>query len=140
LTSPVLHTAALVDANLDPVASLRVRDGGIEFHENSFVGFGALRADRVIGEDSLSRSEVSPCRSEVSGEFDAVAAEDHQACQAIVQGDFVRRGYRATGAMTATRQSNACSRANGSAQIFLPRLLPERLENLYGQAIRLSIG
>jgi hypothetical protein len=28
--------------------------------------------DRVIGEDS-------PCRSEVSGEFDAAAAEDHRA-------------------------------------------------------------
>jgi hypothetical protein len=78
------------------VTSLGWQDGEIEFHEKIFVGLGALRADSVIGEDSLSRSEVS-------GEFDAVAAEDHQACQAIVQGDFVRRNYRATGAMTATR-------------------------------------
>jgi hypothetical protein len=66
------------------------------------VGFGALHVDRVIGQDSLCRSEVSPCRSEVSGEFEVAAVEDHQTCQAIVQGDFVRRGYRATGTMTAT--------------------------------------
>jgi hypothetical protein len=56
----------------------------VEFHENGSVAFdalasqrpdfpaSALRVDRVIGGDS-------PCRSEVSGEFDAAADEDHRA-------------------------------------------------------------
>ena len=128
LTSPVLHTAALVDTEprSRDLAS-GSKDGRSEFHEKIFVGFGALRVDRVIGQDS-------PCRSEVSGEFECLAAaEDHRTCRRqSFKEIFVRRGYRATGTMAATRQSNACCRANRAAQIFLP----ESSSRAFGKLIR----